>query len=79
MMDREKLLTIGRLSLISIGLNAGLIAALAWPFRVLWDGTVVPISGLPPIGYLRSLGFLLIWRILKGVADGTSVEIRFRD
>jgi hypothetical protein len=79
MMDREKLLTIGRLSLINIGLNAGLIAALAWPFECLWNGTIAPIGPWPQIGYLRSLGLLLIWRLLKGVADGTRIDVTFRE
>jgi hypothetical protein len=79
MFDKEKVLTIGRLGLISLVLNAATIAALAWPFEHLWNAALVPIDGIPAIGYWRALGIALLWRVLKGVGDGLGLGVTFRE
>jgi hypothetical protein len=79
MFDKEKVLTIGRLGLISLVLNAVTIAALAWPFEHLWNVALAPICGVPAIGFWRAFELGLLWRILKGIGDGTNLGVTFRE
>ncbi|HEY1793351.1 MAG TPA: hypothetical protein VGG34_10570 [Opitutaceae bacterium] len=79
MFDKNKILTIGRIGLISLILNAATIAALAWPFEHLWNAALAPVISLPPISYLRALELGLLWRVLKGIGDGTNLGVTFRD
>jgi hypothetical protein len=79
MFDKEKMLTIGRIGLISLVLNAAIIAALAWPFEHLWNSALTPLGGVPAISYWRALELGLLWRILKGIGDGTNLGVTFRE
>jgi hypothetical protein len=52
---------------------------LAWPFEHLWNAALAPVISLPPISYLRALELGLLWRVLKGIGDGTNLGVTFRD
>jgi hypothetical protein len=63
-------------AVVAWALNIVWLAVLAAPVSVLWNWAVVPLGGLPGIGYWRAFGLLLLWFLLRMCHVGVNVSAK---
>ena len=61
-------------AVVAWALNIAWLAVLAAPVSLLWNWAVVPLGGLPGIGYWRAFGLLLLWFLLRLCLVGVKVS-----